>query len=227
MPIHLLREIENVKKDILTVGALAELSVREATLSLHQRDDKLALGVIEQDAKLDQMEVELEESCLKILALHQPVAIDLRFIVAALKINNDLERVGDLAVNIAERALFLASVSKVDISFDFVGMAAKVQEMLKNSLDSLVNFNLDLAHQVCRDDDEVDTMNRQMYLLVQESIHQHSDQTEALIHLLSASRHLERIADHATNIAEDVIYMIQGEVVRHRTEEYRTMHSDI
>ena len=227
MPIHLLREIENVKKDILTVGALAELSVREATLALHQRDEKLAVGVIEQDAKLDQMEVELEESCLKILALHQPVAIDLRFIVAALKINNDLERVGDLAVNIAERARFLVSVPKVDISFDFVGMATKVQEMLKNSLDSLVNFNLDLAHQVCRDDDEVDALNRRMYILVQESIHQHPNQTEALIHLLSASRHLERIADHATNIAEDVIYMIQGEVVRHRTEEYRTIHSDI
>ena len=134
MPIHLLREIENVKKDILTVGALAELSVREATLALHQRDEKLAMGVIEQDAKLDQMEVELEESCLKILALHQPVAIDLRFIVAALKINNDLERVGDLAVNIAERARFLVSVPKVDISFDFVGMATKVQEMLKKEM---------------------------------------------------------------------------------------------
>lgn len=223
MPIHLMREIERVKKDILTVGAMAELSVRESTLSLHQRDEKLALGVIEQDTKLDEMEVELEESCLKILALHQPVAVDLRFIVAALKINNELERVGDLAVNIAERALFLATVPKVDISFDFVGMAAKVQEMLKNSLDALVNFNLTLAQQVCQDDDDVDAMNRQMYILMQEAIHQHPDQTEALIHLLSASRHLERIADHATNISEDVIYMIQGEVVRHRTEEYRAI----
>ena len=227
MPIHLMREIERVKKDILTVGAIAELSVREATLSLHQRDEKLAIGVIEQDTKIDEMEVELEESCLKILALHQPVAVDLRFIVAALKINNELERVGDLAVNIAERSLFLATVPKVDISFDFVGMATKVQEMLKNSLDSLVNFNLALAQQVCQDDDDVDAMNRQMYILVQEAIHQHPNQTEALIHLLSASRHLERIADHATNIAEDVIYMIQGEVVRHRTEEYRSSNAEV
>ncbi len=223
MPIHLMREIERVKKDILTVGALSELSVREATLALHQRDEKMAMGVIEQDSKLDEMEVELEETCLKTLALHQPVAVDLRFIVAALKINNDLERVGDLAVNIAERALFLATVPKVDISFDFVGMASKVQEMLKNSLDALVNFNLPLAQKVCHDDDDVDAMNRQMYILVQEAIHAHPEQTEALIHLLSASRHLERIADHATNIAEDVIYMIQGEVVRHRTEEYRAI----
>jgi len=221
MPVHLQREIENLKKDILTLGTMAENSVREATRAIELRDETLARGIIEKDINLDKMEVEIEESCLKILALHQPVAVDLRFIIAGLKINNDLERVGDLAVNIAERALFLATAPDINIDFDFTGMAVKTQEMLKKCLDALVNFNPQLAHDVCACDDEIDAMNRQVYLLVQNAMNTYPDQVESLIHLLSVSRHLERIADHATNIAEDVIYMIEGEIIRHRTEEYR------
>jgi len=222
MPLHLQREIEGLKKEILSLGAMVELSVREATLAIETGDEVLARNVIEKDVKIDQKEVEVEESCLKVLALHQPVAIDLRFIIAVLKINNDLERVGDLAVNIAERAAFLATQPKVSVSLDFAGMANKAQLMLKESLDALVNMSADLAREVCASDDEIDTMNRQMYLIVQDGIRQHPEQLESLIHLLSASRHLERIADHATNIAEDVIYMIEGEIVRHKTEEYKS-----
>jgi phosphate transport system protein len=222
MRVHLQREIENLKKEILTVGAIAEQSVREATRAIENRDENLARNVIEKDINLDQMEVEVEESCLKILALHQPVATDLRFIVAVLKINSDLERVGDLAVNIAERTLFLANHPEVNIEFDFTTMAIKTQEMLKKSLDALVNLDARLARRVCACDDEIDSMNRQMYLIVQDAMHSHPEQIEPLIHLLSTSRHLERIADHATNIAEDVIYMIEGEIVRHKTEEYQT-----
>ncbi len=221
MPVHLEREIETLKKDILAVGAMAEASVRQATLSIENRDEHVAQEVIDKDIRLDEMEVEVEEKCLKILALHQPVATDLRFIVAVLKINNDLERVGDLAVNIAERALFLASRPETSVTFDLTAMAAKAQSMLKNSLDALVTFSPDLAREVCGCDDEVDAMNRQMYQIVQHAAAEQSDEIESLIHLLSASRHLERIADHATNIAEDVIYMIEGQIVRHRSEEYR------
>ena len=221
MPVHLQREIEKLKKDILTLGTMAEHSVREATRAIEQRDEALARDVIEKDINLDQMEVEVEESCLKILALHQPVAVDLRFIIAVLKINNDLERVGDLAVNVAERALFLATEAEVSVEFDFTTMAVKTQEMLKKSLDALVNFNAGLAREVCACDDEIDAMNRQMYLMIQDVMSTHPDQAESLLHLLSASRHFERIADHATNIAEDVIYMIEGEIIRHRTEDYR------
>ncbi len=221
MPVHLQREIENLKKDLLTLGAMAENSVREATRAIERRDEALAQSVIEKDINLDRMEVEVEESCLKILALHQPVAIDLRFIIAVLKINNDLERVGDLAVNIAERALFLATAAGINIDFDFTKMAVKTQEMLKKCLDALVNFNAQLAHKVCACDDEIDAMNREVYLLVQNAMNTYPDQAESLIHLLSVSRHLERIADHATNIAEDVIYMIEGDIIRHRAEEYR------
>jgi len=221
MPLHLQREIEGLKKEILSLGAMVELSGREATLAIETGDEVLARNVIEKDVKIDQKEVEVEESCLKILALYQPVAIDLRFIIAVLKINNDLERVGDLAVNIGERAVFLASKPKVSVSLDFAGMANKAQLMLKESLDALVNMSADLAREVCASDDEIDTMNRQMYLILQDGIRQHPEQLESLIHLLSASRHLERIADHATNIAEAVIYMIEGEIVRHKTEEYK------
>jgi len=221
MPKHLQREIENLKKMVLSLGARVESSVRDAIRSLVERDGELARRVIEEDFEIDHAEVLVEEECLKILALHQPVAIDLRFIVAVLKINNDLERVGDLAVNIAERSVFLSNQPPVDIDFDFAGMANQARRMLKRSLDALVNLSVDDAHQVCADDDDIDAMNRQMYLRVREAIRDNPDRIESLIHLLSASRHLERIADHATNIAEDVIYMIEGEIVRHKTEDYK------
>jgi len=216
MPVHLLRDVGLLKKDILTLGTMAELAVQEATAAIEARDAARAQRVIDNDIKLDEMEVQVEESCLKILALYQPVATDLRFIVAVLKINNDLERVGDLAVNVAERAAFLATRPPVDISFDFDAMARKAQAMLQKSLDSLVNLNAELAHEVCAADDEVDELNRQMYRIVKDMIPAQPQHTESLIHMFSATRHLERIADHATNIAEDVIYMIEGRIIRHR-----------
>ncbi|MBN1507694.1 MAG: phosphate signaling complex protein PhoU [Sedimentisphaerales bacterium] len=220
MPAHMFREIENLKREILTLGAMAESAVRQAVAAIDNRDEHAARAIIDTDARLDEMEVQIEEDCLKTLALHQPVAIDLRFIVAVLKINNDLERVGDLAVNVAERAAFLATQPPVSASFDLPAMGSKAQEMLKKSLDALVRFSAQQAYEVLAADDEVDAMNRQMYQTVQDGIVAHPDQTESLIHMLSVSRHIERIADHATNIAEDVIYMIEGVIVRHRAEDY-------
>jgi phosphate transport system protein len=221
MPKHLQREIENLKKKVLSLGARVEMAVHEAIRSIEARDAALARKIIEDDIQIDQTEVDVEEECLKILALHQPVAIDLRFIVAVLKINNDLERIGDLAVNIAERASYLASQPPVNVAFDFAEMSEKTEAMLNKSLDALVNLSSDLAHEVCMSDDAVDNMNRQMYLRVQEGIQANPAHMPSLIHLLSVSRHLERIADHATNIAEDVIYMIDGKIVRHKAEDYR------
>ena len=220
MATHLLREIENLKREILALGAMAVATVRDATSALENRDQSLARNVIENDVKLDEMEVRIEENCLKVLALHQPVASDLRFIIAILKMNSDLERVGDLAVNVAEHAAFLATQPAVDISFDFGAMAGKAQKMLEMSLDSLVNLSAERAREVLVSDDEIDAMSRQMYLIVQEATRAHPDQTESLIHLLSASQHLERIADHATNIAENLIYLTEGMIVRHRSEDY-------
>jgi phosphate transport system protein len=221
MAAHLQREIEYLKKRILALGDTVEKAVHDAAAAIEEMNGTLAMTIIDQDAETDQQEVEVEEECLKILALHQPVAHDLRFIIAVLKINNDLERIGDLAVNIAERAVFLASQPKPVISFDFTSMAQTTQLMLKKSLDALVNQNPDLARQVCTIDDAVDAMNRQVYIKVQEAILAHPEQIGALIHLLSVSRHLERIADHTTNISEDVIYMIEGQIVRHKTEKYK------
>ncbi|HNS23085.1 MAG TPA: phosphate signaling complex protein PhoU [Sedimentisphaerales bacterium] len=220
MPLHLLREIDNLKKEILTLGSMAEQAVQRATAAIETCDGRLAQEVIENDVTLDEMEVQIEEDCLKTLALHQPVAVDLRFIVAVLKINGDLERVGDLAVNVAERAVFLAAQPSVDVVFDFQTMAEKAQGMLRRSLDSLVNLNAEQARGVILSDDEIDAMNRRVYQIVQEAIHIHPDHAESLLHMLSAARHLERIADHATNIAEDVIYMIEGVIVRHKAEDY-------
>ncbi len=212
---HLQREIEKLKKKILALGATVENSVREAVSAVERRDSKLAERIILRDNEIDQLEVDLEEDCLKILALHQPVAIDLRFIVAVLKINNDLERIGDLSVNLAERAKLLAASPQILVPFDLMAIAEKTEQMLKRSLDSLVNLNAVVARDVCQMDDEVDRANRQTYGLVKNAIISHPGQAEVLIAYLSVSRFLERIADHATNIAEDVIYMTEGFIARH------------
>ncbi len=220
MSVHLQKEIEKLKKLIIAEGTVVEESVAMAVSAIEKRDRGLAREVIDMDEKIDQLEVNLEEEGLKILALYQPVAIDLRFIVAVLKINNDLERIGDLSVNIAERALFLASQPPIDVPFDFKTMAAKAREMLKNSLDALVKMDTGTAKEVCAADDVVDEINRQMYSQVKEGIREQPARLECLIHFLLVSRHLERIADLTTNIAEDVIYMIDGMIVRHKVEDY-------
>jgi len=212
---HLLREIEQLKKRILALGATVESSVNKAVYAVEHRDTDAADKVIKGDKAIDQAEVDLEEDCLKVLALHQPVAIDLRFIVAVLKINNDLERIGDLSVNMAERAVFLASRPYINVPFDLNVSAEKAQQMVRQSLDSLVSLNAAMARDVCRMDDEVDGLNRSAFESVTRVIHAQPDHAETLIAYLSVSRYLERIADHATNIAEDVIYMIEGVIARH------------
>ncbi len=220
MSIHLKRSIDDLKKKILGLSGVVEEKVWLAVRSVEHRDAQMARQVIEGDIEIDLAEVSVEEDCLKILALHQPVAADLRFIIASLKINNDLERIGDLAVNIAERAAYLAEQPNPEILFDFPGMAAKGQLMLKKSLDALMSMNARMAREVRRDDDEVDAINRQIYDEVKDEIRSHPERIDSLIHLLGISRHIERIADLATNIAEDVIYMVEGEIIRHRAEDY-------
>jgi phosphate transport system protein len=215
---QLKREIGMLKRQVLALGALAEESVHRAIVAMVQRDDALAHSVIVEDVAIDMAEIDLEEECLKVLALHQPVADDLRFVVAVLRINADLERIGDLAANIAERADYLATHDAVEIPFDYLGMARSVQHMLSRSLDSLVNLESGMAREVLDLDDEVDAMNRVMYRQVQGGIRSNPEKSEQLIQMLSATRHLERIADHCTNIAEDVIYIAEGKVVRHKAK---------
>lgn len=218
---HFITEIDHLKELTLALSAEVEDSVRLAVKSLDDRNPELGQQVIDYDRTIDEKEVHLEEECLKILALYQPVAVDLRYVVAVLKLNNDLERIGDLSVNIAERAIFLASRDPVPVPIDFTDMVDKSRAMLKQALDAMVNMDVRVAHQVCAADDEVDAMNREVFVKVQDGIRAHTEHLESLIHLLSVARHLERIADHATNIAEDVIYLVDGVIVRHRAEDYR------
>lgn len=215
--LHLQRAIQRINKALLSVGALAEESVVAATQAVLDRDVKLAQSVIDGDTAIDHAEVELEELCLEALALHQPVAHDLRFMVAALKINNDLERIGDLAVNVAEQAIFLAGEAKVlAIPFDLKGMAQRVESMVHQALDAFVNLDVDKAQAVRDLDDEVDAMHRETYRKVEDAIRNNPSELEQMIHFLNISRQMERIADHATNIAKDVLYLAKGEIVRHR-----------
>lgn len=221
MPKRLQVEIDNLKERILSLGAEVENRVRMSVQSLQERDTALAEEVITGDIDIDEMEVDLEEECLKILALHQPLAGDLRFIIAVLKINNELERIGDLAVNIAERSRVLVPHVPFEFPFDFATMSEKTQEMLRKSLDALVNTESDTAYWVCNEDEVVDEINREMYQILQRQVKEDPERISYLTHLLGVSRHLERMADHATNIAEDVIYLVQGEIVRHHANEYR------
>lgn len=217
---HLQREIENLKKKILTMSTIVEESVLKATRSVSESDDKLAQSVIEKDLEIDRMEVDIEEKCLQALVLYQPVATNLRFIVAVLKINSDLERVGDLAVNIAERAIFLAKLDKVCIPYDYIKMTDKSRGMLRRSIDALIKLDVKLACRVRAEDDEVDKMYSDMYNQIKEEITVSPEQINCLLHSLSIGRHLERIADHATNIAEDVVYLVDAEIIRHKPEVF-------
>ena len=157
----------------------------------------------------------MEEECLKTLALYQPVAIDLRLIVVVLKINNDLERIGDLAVNIARKAKRLATLPAIENPFDLAGMGEKTQAMLRDSIDALVNVDVALAGNVCGRDDEIDAMKREIRRTSEELIRREPEHVAAILNVMAASRNLERVADLATNIAEDVIYMVEGKIVRH------------
>jgi phosphate transport system protein len=208
-------ELDNLKKMVLVLGAMVEERLRMAVKAIESRNAKLASEIIRTDYEIDEKEVEIEEECLKILALHQPVAVDLRFIVAVTKINNDLERVADEASNISKCLQFIAEEERMEVPFDYNMMAQKVESMVKMSLDALVNLDEDLAYRVLTSDDEVDGIHRDIHSHIKDALIADSSRAGYLINLLLISRHLERIGDHATNIAEEVIYMIEGEIIRH------------
>lgn len=214
------REIENLKKLILSLGAIVEEQLQRSLLALERRDTTLADGVIDRDREVDTLEILIEEECLKILALYQPVAKELRFVVAVLKMNNDLERMGDLASNIARRARYLSKKERIDLIPEFAEVGDKVQNMVKKSLDSLVNTDVQLAQEVIAADDEVDKLTKHMLKRTINAIEKDPDRTKEYFSIRSISKNLERIADSATNIAEDVVYLCSGEIVRHQSEDF-------
>jgi phosphate transport system protein len=213
---HFQNEVLRLKKKILHLAAMVEESLQMAVAAITDGDRELAKKVIDSDPDIDTQEIEVEEECLKILALHQPVAIDLRYVIAVLKINSDLERIADLAVNIAERAVTLAGYDGKPVPFDLDEMLEMTMTMVRDSVDALVSSDTPKAHHVCISDDEIDGRHERAFTIVKDKIKSQPDLTEYYVCLLSVSTYLERIADHATNIAEDVIYMIEGEIVRHQ-----------
>lgn len=215
---HIERQIESLKERILRLGTLVEEAISKSITALINRDRSLAQRVIVNDSEIDAMEVEVEEECLKMLALYQPVAADLRFVVAALKINNDLERMGDLARNIAKRVTQLEGGDPYDLPPEIRTMATQAQEMVRQCLDAVVKRDPTLARQVREEDDIVDEARQRIQRRVLQGIKDHPENVENLLRINSVSKHIERIADMATNIAEDVVYMVEGDIVRHRSE---------
>ena len=219
---HLQRDLENLQRDLLQLAASVEEAIHKAIRSLQRRDVALAEAVIEGDNQIDRDESHVEEECLKILALHQPVAVDLRRIAAALKINAELERMADLAEDIAERAERLAELPEIPPPPKLQRMTDVAVSMVRQSLDAFVHLDARLARTVCRLDDEVDRYNSAIIEELIETMKSSPDMVEPGLSLFSAVRHLERIADHATNIAEDVVYLVEGEIIRHRPAAMET-----
>jgi len=213
---HLHRRLHELKQELLYVGSLVEEGLAKAIHALLSRDQQLAQSVIDADREIDRMEVEVEQKCLNILALHQPVALDLRFVVAVLKINNDLERIGDLAKNVAKRVVYLARVPAIEVPVQFQQMSRLAQRMVKHSLDALVRADSSLARQVLVDDDEVDALRDEIDTYVRKQLVNFPEDTDAWLKVASLSRHIERLADMATHVGEEVIYMVDGHIVRHQ-----------
>lgn len=215
---HLQRDLEHIKKEFLTIGLMVEKAFNNSVDSLNNRNPRLAEEVINGDDQINQKENQIEEDCLKVLALHHPVANDLRFIISVLKVNNDLERMGDLAANIAERAIYLANHDPLQTVFNFDQMADGVRTMVRKSLDALIRMDTKLARAVLSMDDEIDDLNREMYITLQNLMRQNSDFIERSVNTLSVSRYIERIADLSTNIEQDVVFMVEGESIRHQKQ---------
>jgi phosphate transport system protein len=201
---------------MLSLSSMVERMIEKAILALHERSDSLAQEVIDSDNVVDQREVQLEDECLKLLALHQPVAVDLRRIAAVLKINNDLERIADLAVNVAERVRSLITFPQFPVPDDVRLMASLATRMVRNALDAFVELDSKAARRVMRSDAELDSLNVAVIEQLIATMQKDPAMVPPGLHCFSAARHIERIGDHATNIAEDVVYLVEGEIVRHQ-----------
>lgn len=221
MSIHLTRDLENLHEHILSMCAAVKDVVHRAVDELGKPDVDISREIVNRDDEIDKWDVRIEEDCLKILALHQPVADNLRRVAAVMKIAWELERVADVAVNIAERAAGLAGVTTIEVPAKLDQMAKVALGMLRMSLESFVSKDSRLAREVCDQDELVDGLNREIIDELLQTMKDCPDRLEPALHLFSASRHIERVADHATNIAEDVVYLVEGEIIRHHAELWR------
>ena len=214
-------ELMSLKEKLLEMATRAEEQIALAVRGLKDRDEKLACQVLEREEAINRLDIEIDEMCLRLLALRQPMAADLRFITSAMKIGSDLERIGDLAVNIAERTIDLLKSAQLKPLIDIPLMALMAQEMVRDALSAFINGDDKLAREVCERDDQVDKLNVQIFReLLTYMMEDHATISRA-VDLILVGRHLERIADQATNIAEDVIFMVVGKTIKHHVEEIR------
>ncbi len=215
MTIHLTRDLHALHRDILSMCAMVEEMIHQAVAGLSNPDFDTARVLSQRDDKIDRWDVRIEEECLKILALHQPVAVDLRRITTVLKISSELERVADLSVHIAERSRELTTGLDIVVPEKLKEMAQIAVGMLHRSIDAYVELDSDLARAVCDEDDTVDELNREIIAHLVQTMKESPEFVDSAVHMFSASRHVERVADHATNIAEDVVYLVEGAIIRH------------
>jgi phosphate transport system protein len=208
-------ELKKLREEILYMGGLVEDQIQKAVKTLVDRDSDLARVIIERDHEVNRLDVDIDDICIKLLALHQPAGRDLRFITTGLKITTDLERIGDMAVNICERALELNQEPQLKPYIDIPRMARISQRMIRESLDAFVREDTELALKVCKDDDEVDQLNAQIFRETLTFMLENTQTISRATKIASVSKYLERIADHATNIAEMVIFMVKGKSIRH------------
>jgi phosphate transport system protein len=218
---HFQQELGSLKERLLAMGGLAEDRVRTAMQGLVERDGQLIEDVLNGDMPLNELHIEIDDLCLKLLALHSPMATDLRAVMAAIKINSDLERVGDMAVNIGEAARRYTTHPPVKKLIDIPRMATTAQNMLRDALDSYVRGDMPLAQRVLDEDDELDSLKTQVFRELLTYMLQDPSTIEPALDLILISRHLERVGDHATNIAEDVIFMVSGRDVRHHAADHQ------
>jgi phosphate transport system protein len=215
---HFIEELEQLKTKLLEMGSLVEAAIQRSIIAVTQKDRGAAEEVFRNEARINTIELEIDDFAINLLALHQPMAADLRLIVAALKINTDLERMGDLAVNIAQRALSLMEGTASKPMIDIPHIAGLVQSMVRKALDAFVHRDADLARSVLAADDAVDSLRTASYHELISFMEQDPKNIPSAMALLSVTRNLERIADHSTNIAEDVLFLVKGIDVRHHAE---------
>lgn len=214
-------ELKKLKKKLLNMSSLVEENISLSIKALVDRNTNLIEGIFKSEEKINMLEIEIDELSLKLLALYQPAATDLRFITSVMKINGDLERIADLAVNIAQRAQDSIKHPSLKLSTDIPQMAELAQKMVKDSIDALVNKDPELARDICKRDDVVDDLNNQIFRKFLTYMMENAEDIEQSLDLILVSRHLERIADHATNVAEDVIYFLKGKTIKHHIENLR------
>jgi phosphate transport system protein len=212
-------ELKALKEKLLGMASRAEEQIALAIRGLKDREEKLACQVLDREESINLLDIEIDEMCMRLLALRQPMATDLRFITSAMKISNDLERIGDLAVNIAERTIDLLKSPQLKPLIDIPRMAQLSQDMVRDALNAFVNLDDKLARDVCERDDKVDHLNNQVFRELLTYMMEDPGTISRAVDLILVGRHLERIADHATNIGEDVIYMVKGKTIKHHIEE--------